>query len=536
MDHGSRGVNDRSWQHFYLVAILLLLWALLWQHWQIITAAVPLDLYEGTMLLITGIIAEGGNPYTRAFQPQAADVYPPLYNMIAAPLSHLFGNNFQLHRSLSALFILVASVTCALLTWRHCRAWRHALAAGVLWYAALLFYATPVSSTNALGVSLFILCLAIPWWRGYSNGSLAVALLLGLLSFYAKQYFILCMAILCLYLFLYVSMRRALVLGFSFAAALLASLGAVHLSSPYYLDNTLFAPAASIEGLHMWEILYMQLIFFLRTYLGLLLALALVAGLALYDGRARFALASATATAGRGWSGPLLRQPADLFWFALFWSTMAIVAWLGRNPGNYMTYLFQLMSPFLLIAGLSAVARSRLRPWAWLPLLALTGYQSWAILHKDFSADMDNWRQVEALIEESDEVLASQMLVAAQLERGKPVFQDGHTFYFPMAAHKPDWMRKSNPEQRVEAVWEDYITLLYRKVQRREFDYILVSPWEMRGIFRQNPPPFDDVDGRQFLQRHYCKARVIPLSMTERHGGGTWKVQVWKPRPCNGEK
>ena len=80
------------------------------------------------------------------------------------------------------------------------------------------------ASTNALGVFLFIACLAIPWWRNYSNTSLAIALLLGLLSFYAKQYFILCMAILCLYLFLYVSMRRALLLGTCFATALLASL------------------------------------------------------------------------------------------------------------------------------------------------------------------------------------------------------------------------------------------------------------------------------------------------------------------------
>jgi hypothetical protein len=526
-------VTEKSWQHTYLAATLLLLVALVWQHWQIITATVPLDLYEGTMVLITGIIAEGGNPYTRAFQPQAADVYPPLYNMLAAVLSPLFGNHFQLHRSLSALFILLACVSCALLTLRHSGAWRHALAAGVLWYAALLFYATPVSSTNAPGVALFITCLAVPWWRGFSTGSLAFALLCGLLSFYTKQYFILCMAILCLYVFLYVSMIRALLLGCCFALLLLSSLALVHASSPYYLDNTLFAPAAAIQGLHMWQILFMQLGFFLRTYLGLLLALVLVAISALRTGPVCRDQSDWLALAGEGWRGPLLRRPVDYFWFALFWATLAIVLWLGRNPGNYMTYLFQLMSPFLLIAGLSALARSGLRLWLTLPLLALTGYQAWAILHKDFSVDMDNWREVEALIEDSEAILATQMLVAAQLEHGKPVFQDGHTFYFPMAAHKPDWMRKANPEDRVEAVWEDYLTRLFRKVERREFDYIMVSPWEMNGIFRQNSPPFEEIGGREFLQRHYCKARVIPLSMTERHGGGTWKVQVWQPKPCH---
>jgi hypothetical protein len=524
-------VNYKSWQHLYVGAFALTLLALLWHHWQIITAAVPLDLYEGTMVLITGIIAEGGNPYTREFQPQAADVYPPLYNIMAALLSKLFGNHFQLHRALSAFFIVVACATCAFATWRQCGAWRYAFAAGVLWYAALLFYATPVSSTNAPGVALFLACLVIPWCYRFSSASLAVALTCGLLSFYTKQYFMLCMAILCLYLFLYVSMRRALLLGFCFVLALLVSLRLVHASSPYYLDNTLFAPAAAFDVLQNSNILFMQLGFYLRIYMGLLLALLVVAIWAVRQRGWREFLPKLT-PAREGWSGPLLRHGPDFFWFSLFWASMAIVISLGRNPGNYMTYLFQLMSPFLLIAGLSAIARARLRPWIVVPLLLLNCYQSWAILHKDFSVDMENWHRVEALIEASDEVLATQMLVMAQLERGKPVFQDGHTSYFPQAFTKPDWMRKDKPEQQVEAIWEDYLSLMYRKIQRREFDYILVSPWEMRGIFLRNTPPFEEVDGKQFLARHYCKAETLPLSMTNRHGAGTWNVQVWQPKPC----
>lgn len=525
-------MTDKRWQHLYLAIILVLLGALLWQHWQIITAAVPLDLYEGTMLLITGIIAEGGNPYTRAFQPQAADVYPPLYNIITAWLVPYFGNDFQLHRSVSALFIVAACITCGLLTWRHSGAWRHALGAAVLWYAALLFYATPVSSTNALGVLLFLAGLAVPWWRRFSIGSLFFALVAGLLSFYAKQYFILCMAILCLYLFLYISMARALVLGACFAITLLASLALVHTTSPYYLDNTLFAPAAAIQGLQQWQILFMQLGLFLKTYLGLLLALAAALFMGYRDRRRPVEGARVSVLAHQGWRGPLFRQEVDFFWFCLFWATAAIVVWLGRNPGNYMTYLFQLMSPFLLIGSLSTIASTQLRPWIFVPLAALTGYQVWAILHKDFAVDMDNWHKIESLIDASDEVLATQMLVAAQLERGKPVFQDGHTFYFPQAINKPDWLRKTNPEARVEAVWQDYLTRLYGKIQRREFDYVMVSPWEMRGIFRYNSPPFEEIGGREFLQRYYCKVDVVPLSMTGRHGAGTWKVQVWQPKPC----
>ncbi len=133
------------------------------------------------------------------------------------------------------------------------------------------------------------------------------------------------------------------------------------------------------------------------------------------------------------------------------------------------------------------------------------------------------------MIAQSDEVLATQMLVMSLLRQGRTVHQDGHTFYFPLAVHKPRWLVKARPEDRVEAVWRDYMTDLYRKVERREFDLILVSPWEMRGIFRRNPPPFEAVGGQAFLARHYFLDEKIPLSMTDRHGAGTYDIQVWRP-------
>jgi hypothetical protein len=144
-------------------AALILLLGLLHHHWQIITAPVPLDLYEGTMPLITSLIADGNNPYTKAFQPQAADVYPPLYNILVAPLTNIFGNTFELHRSVSALFIFAAAVFCGLACSRVSGSKRHGFAAATLFYAALLFYATPVSSTNAPGVAMYLAGVLLPW-------------------------------------------------------------------------------------------------------------------------------------------------------------------------------------------------------------------------------------------------------------------------------------------------------------------------------------------------------------------------------------
>jgi hypothetical protein len=526
-------LTESVWRYLYPGCLALFFLALLYHHGLIIAAPVPLDLYEGTMPLITGIIADGHNPFTRPFQPQAADVYPPLYNMVVAPLSLLMGNTFQLHRGVSGLFILASAILCGWVAARYCRSRVYGATAAVLMYAALLFYATPVSSTNGMGEALFLAGLLVPWCQRFSNGSLVFALVCGLLAFYTKQYFILGMAMLCLYLFLYISMGRALLLGAAFALALCGSLLLVHLTSPYYLDNTFFAPAAAITGLQTWQILWMQLRFYLSVYAGLLLAL--VASLVMTvsqssGGSWRKVLRGRFRPAAAGWRRPLVAEPVDFFWFCLFWSTLAIVISLGRNPGNWMTYLFQLMSPFLLLAGLGVIARSRVPVWLVVPLLLFTCYRAWDILHKDFSVDRDSWRRVEQMIAASDQVLATQMLVMTLLQQGKTVYQDGHTFYFPLATNKPRWLVKRRPEDRVEAVWNEYMTTLYRKIERGEFDLILVSPWEMRGIFLRNPPPFEAVSGREFLSRHYVITERIRLSMTDRHGGGAYDIQVWRPR------
>ena len=138
----------RIWLGAYFAAIAALLAALLHYHWQIIVTIVPLDLYESAMPIITGIIADGHNPYTRAFSAPVCRRLPAALYPRVAPLSWVFGNTFALHRMVSGFFLMLASVLCGYATWNRCRSFAQALATGVLMYAALLFYATPVSSTQ----------------------------------------------------------------------------------------------------------------------------------------------------------------------------------------------------------------------------------------------------------------------------------------------------------------------------------------------------------------------------------------------------
>ncbi|MCY4427106.1 MAG: hypothetical protein OXC05_08760 [Halieaceae bacterium] len=486
------------------------------------------------MPLITGIIADGNNPYTRPFQPQAMSVYPPLYNIVVAPLSGIFGNTLLLHRLVSAFFIAVSCGLCALAAIRNSGSRIYGIAASVCLYAALLFYSTPIASTNALGMALFLATVLIPWFFHFSNRSLALALLCGLLAFYTKQYFVVGVAMVCLYVFLFQSMIRALTAGMVWVFVVLFSLVVVHHSSPYFLDNTIFSTAIAASRLSSWALLFLQLKQYAITYWGLLAIMTLVLLQALKRSTIRgvsHSLGGRLKMNVSRLSKPLSNRRPDYFWFCFFWGTAAIVVSLGRNPGNYMTYLFQLMSPFLLIAGFGSVARLRGRLRLAAPLVLAVFFQAYTILPKDFSTNLENWRSIDELIARHDEILASQMLLINLIRHGKEVYQDGHTFYFPLAQGKPKWFVKELSEQRVEGLWEQYLTMLYEKVRNKEFDLVIVSPWDFNGIFISNPPPYANIGGAEYFQQFYYVDEKIRLSMTDRYGGGAYDLRIWRPKP-----
>src|SRR5699024_1295386 len=164
---------------------------------------------------------------------------PPLYNLLMAPLVLAFGNTFLIHRIVAGLFIGLACWLCYYAARKKSVPKLYAVTMVVLLYAAWLFYATPVSSPNSLGLSLFLASLIVPWVRNFSWPSLVWSLVLGLLAFYSKQYFAVGMAYIALYVFLFESKLRGVQYGILFVGAIIASLILITLVCPYFIDDTI---------------------------------------------------------------------------------------------------------------------------------------------------------------------------------------------------------------------------------------------------------------------------------------------------------
>ena len=505
------------------VIALVLLGMLLVHHWQLIKAPVPVDWYEGVMPVITGLIADGENPYTLAHQPMRANVYPPLYNLLVAPLTALFGNSLVLHRSVSGLFILASLGVCAHCMTRRDRHVADLLAMLALVYAGLLFYITPVASTNATGVFFYLLSALLPWYRGFDNTGLALSIGCGLLAFFSKQYFAIGMVIVCLHLLLSVSPRRAMLYGLWVLGSVFGALYLVHLSSPYYLDNVLFSPLAAGQVVYLEGYLWRQLGAYGWLHLGLLAPLGFLAAV----GARRVRLPRLNL---RDWRSGLLKTAPDYLWLCLLVATGLIVLVLGHNPGNWLSYLFQLISPLLAVAGISNLRRAGIARWIVAPMLAWCLISLWRELPEELSPDTDNWNKLAQLVQRHEVVLASPALLSLLTDYDREVFQDGHTFYFKFAARKPALFQKTDAALRVATLWDNYNRELYRRVVNREFQLVLAGPWDINGFFGANPPLDRAENGIGLFKRHYRKIDTLRINLSDKRGGGTHNIGVWVPR------
>jgi hypothetical protein len=541
---------DKAFSSLYLMVVVVFAIAIAHNHLQIIAHEYTLDYNETGMLVTTATIAEGGNPYSLESQPIRISLYPVLYNILVAPLTRVFGNTLELHRAVNGLFLLASCAICFYLCRRDSGTRTESFTAAVLVYAGLLFYSTPIASTNGLGLFLFLAAIAVPWVHGFSTRSLLVSIVLGILAFHTKQYFIACLGYVALYLFLAESKKRAIYFSLAALVTFIIVLTIVTYTSPYYLEATIFAVQSSAKMAASDEHLVTQLREFVRIYLPLLVILIVAAMYRVYsksfviERSARDSLQSRVVNVFN-LDKPLLQHKPNYIWVCCACSVLIIVLALGKNRGNNLTYFFQFISPFLLI-GIFALI-SDIAKWRWpiriLILIAL--YNSYVMLPSDFSLKEDSWRRVRAEIASANEIYASTLVMQFVLEKGAPVYRSAGTGYFVFAG-KPPFLMDITKKDPIPEIWDRYVNQIQTKIQNREFDVLLIDNWmplpQSIGMLRHNAVPSPKltqnpgVDTHTLLKENYERTAAITLPLVKRPGGGNYQLQIWKPIQGNPER
>jgi hypothetical protein len=455
-------------------------------------------------------------------------------------LTSAFGNTLPLHRAVNGIFLLASCVLCFLLTYRGSRSISYSVAAGLIFYAGLLHYSTPIAGPNGLGLFLFLSGLCIPWFFNFSNRSLAAALVLGVMAFYAKQYFVACLGYLALYMFIAVSKKKAIIFGVFSSLIFLASLILVTYTSPYFLIDTIGTQGIAAAIVSSNRFLLNQLLEYGKIYLPILGILAILGSLAIWNKRisaSSRANSHSTDTLSErpaffnlgDYSAPLVGRTPDYIWFCFICSLVVIVLKLGKHPGNNLTYLFQLMSPFLIAGTLISASKSTSVKWLHQLFLISAFYTTYSILPRDFSVDHKNWDRLSQVVSEAATIYASPIVLADIVASGAEIYYNGSTVFFPGTVLAPSVLQKKDPEKSVDRIWEKYVHQIYSMIEHQDFDVLVLE--KFTAIPDHIRPDFATGAGKALLEKHYQRTEVVKVSLAKRLGGGKWAMEVWRPRP-----
>lgn len=486
---------------------------LIGHHYLLVTTPVPLDIFEPAVSVITQYLVDGGNLYSFEAQPVFTSFYTPLVNHVMAAVSPVTGTSLLAHRFLSALCIIGCCVVCYRSAVVEGCSRAYATAGVVILYAVLLFYNTPIAGGSAIGLLGFLLCICIPRWSGFNASSLVLSAVAGVAAFYGKQYFLAGPAFVALGLAFFVGFRTAFLYSTGFAALLVATIVVSVYFGPYFLDNVLFATGSAALGLSSFAVVFVQLRDYFWIYSGFLVGSSLF-------------IPALMSKDKKEWS--------SWYWLMFTLSTLLIIFTIGKNPGNYLTYLFQMMTPFLVIAFMTDLSRNGGIAIFHLPIVAVVMLQSWLVLEKDFEVEPEQLKKIEKIIQANETILAPPMLAHIILQNDKQLIDGPQSRWAHHAKHKPAFLIRENRENRIETITARHADKINDMLDNKAFDMILIHGtvfgYDYGMITAEGGSwPAAYTSAEQRLQSSYRIEQTLKLKLPDRRGAGPQTIQVWKP-------
>ncbi len=493
---------------------------LLKQHFALIEHPYQVELREGASLFQAKSWAEGVNPYLLENQPWYADNFGLMYPLVAQPFIKLFGLNLFSMRLLSAIAIFLSMVLVFLALFRQKAGWVFSFAGTVIFYACVLYYVTPICRADALATFFFVASVILPVLFRFSNWVLLLSGILAILSFYTKQYGILGFPIILAYMFLFVSMRKALIQALSFGILLAVSMWWVATIYPCYFYNTTASMAFATDNNFEYSWMQMELMLF-RYLPGLFFLVMGTFGLLFYEYRranTRIATASIVLNFKKFNSG-LFASNMNPYLFAFIVLFMLLLLKLGGNQGTFMSYHFQLLAFLWLIVAISFAAKPKGLPGLQIPLLAYAVFTSTTLITSTGffkQADKAGWEKAIALIKENKQVLNDQSLATEMMYAGKDtLYNTGLVEYFFRSTVNENFNKTFPFTQKLIAQGDAFKKLVRQNVREKKFDVLLLNDendWIVAGF------P---------VNKYYTITDSLYLDMY--HTSQHWKIDVWKP-------
>ena len=492
---------------------------LLRYHLDLIFFPWPIQFRETANLLSTDLLLKGGNPYLLENQPVYTNVYGLLYNFVTYPVAAVLGPTLTVHKAVGGFFTLCSCLLVYGMLKRdgvsRVLAWGGAL----IVYSSLLFGKTSLAEPDSLGLFLYLLTVTLPITFKFSNRSLLASSLVGILGFYAKPYFIIALPFVCLYVFFFVSRKKGV--QFIFLTIVLFILTSVIVNTFFetYFYNT-YLIHRIVAGANIDWMIKQWLLF--EKELEELLAATFIAAMAAilsYIARKRC----------KADSSPVVNDIVASFgkislpFFLMLAIALVFSVKLGLHNGAYMTYLFQLVAPLLVLTVFPLLGKQGGWQFLILPLVALSllrvsgGYRD---INLDFrKLDRGNWQRAKDYVATHRNILNSAAIAPLLFEQGKPIYDSGQSEYFQHL------LKTTHPDSffplKIENITRQslkYKQQIVADIVGKRFDLLMLD----RSFSSWIAPT-------ALISQYYNRRDLITLYMP--HTRFMWQVDVWEPKP-----
>ncbi len=514
----------------FLFSTLTIVRSVYWHH-KLISYPYQQEYREGGALIATELYLNHQNPFSIEQQPHNTYTYGFLYPLAVTPFARLYGNTLLVHRSFIYFFI---AATCLLLLYvLICMKvnFFFAFAASVILHQSLInAINTSIARPEGLGIFLYTLAIIITWRLNYSRISLGMSIILGLLGYFTKAYYIFVIPVIALYLFFFISKRKSVIYILVSAVSFVLLNALVSAIYPVYNNNTIFSQA-NISN-YLFSHMKNQLIEYTGVYIFLLM-IAFSSCIILFIKfihnhwsetiaevitkiRSRIRVNSVYKIL-KNQPFISLNKNFDLFFLFVFVSVVILfLVKLGGHTGNFnAAYLYHLASFFLIAITfqvLNLTSSNIFKSIAAL-LLILTMNLEFDAVKNDFKESISCFKQVEEVIKKSKNTLNSPESVSIMIQENKPVYNSGLTEFFAHGVSKFSLFTGSSKGVSEQA--QKFRKEVNEKISGKEFDLIMLTK-----------SYYSYFVNKDVLNQFYRQSGTLCAPMNYQN----WTIETWIPK------
>lgn len=498
----------------------VLLWAawlsVLWSVYfavRTISIPYPIEFREGAAQVMTRYILNRTNPFTLENQPQAMNNYGLGYYLVVAPFAALLGNTLSVHRAVTFVFVLLASLSGSVVIYNIKREIAPAFACAAFIMICLTTRAGVGAFPPAMGTFLFLIALALPFLKAFHPASLGFSILFSIAAFYSKAYFVLAFAIVASYVFLFVSKKTGVLYILAFLVLFTVSFLAVRLAFPLYFVNVIIGNISNVErsSTHLVSQLVQLLIYFFPVLVSLSLL-----GIVRRDSSNQRVM---PAFNFQEWKQPLISAAPGYFLYATVCSLLAFILFLGSHIGSYMNYAYQLIVPLFFCwfflkfdlqrkTGFLIVIAIVFNLFVWqqdvLPLQTLE------------QRDLEEWSRLSSYVQSASQILNSPVVTSILIEQGLNPLDSGQTSYYYAIEPYPNNPLLGPDYDVIETDGFRYVKFIDNSIQQQKFDLVITT--REKSTFYH----------AKLLEDFYSPVDEIKVDMPQT--GQQWTLLLWRPR------